>query len=160
LLQPLFSKRKDAARLDATLRAIRAVGFGFVLMQSSACSATQSAPSKETQYLCAVSGAEVLRPQMTIDAVCAAFKERIDAQLAQPSKAAAGVALTDADWIKLEIKFAKTGTAIARVKMKRSGIEVAHPEIAVDVMDRSLGPDHVAMLAKEVAKLVVGESDR
>jgi hypothetical protein len=152
----MVSKRRTARSLVAIRRLAYLLGAGFLVMQSAGCSAQSGGTLDQAQYVCAVGGAEVLSPQMTAEAVCAVFKQHIDAILPQPSRAVPKVSLADANWIKLDIKFTKTGTALARVVSKGASGEVQHPEIAVDIMDRQIGLNQVTALAEEVAKLVAG----
>jgi hypothetical protein len=122
---------------------------------STACSAQSGAAQAEVGFLCSVRGAELLIPSLTDAAVCKMFKDRIDQTLTHPTQAVKTVVSSSAaEWIKLDIRFSKPGTAAAVLVRKEGGREVAHPEIAVDVMDKPMGQNEVKKLAAEVAKLV------
>lgn len=83
------------------------------------------------------------------------FKVKIDAALKRKTIAINSVSETvRADWIMLDVRFLMSRTASAVVKQSTAGQQTNHPEIAVDVMDKVIGPSDVGTLASEVAKVL------
>jgi hypothetical protein len=145
----------DALRREWFSRAFSAFGAACFMTLSTACSTQSGAVRTEVGFLCSVKGAELLIPSMTNTAVCKMFKDRIDQALAHPTQAVKTVVSSSAaEWIKLNIRFSKPGTAAAVLVRRDGAREFSHPEIAVEVMDKPLGQNEVIKLAAEVAKLV------
>ena len=125
------------------------------MTSATACTAHGSVVQNDVGFLCAVHGTKLLEPVMTDQAVCEAFKTKIDAAMTRKTVAVNSVSeAVPADWIKIEVRFSKPGTASAMVVQRTGGKETAHPEIAVDVMDKAMGPNDVGTLAFAVAKFL------
>jgi hypothetical protein len=126
-----------------------------VLIMASACSAPISANKKQNQFQCTVTGAAMLPERLDEVAVCAMFKDRIDARLPLPAKTVNAVSKAGGgDWLKLDIRISKNNSAGAVLSRQNGGRQMVHPEIVIDVMDKALGKQELEKLADEVAKLV------
>jgi hypothetical protein len=132
------------------------VGVGAILLMASVPSCTaQSAAPASVQLVCSVTGAKSLPDEWTSDAVCAEMKREIDRALSRPVTDVKSIAaIGNTDWIRVDVKFTQPATAAATVVQRIGAREVAHPEIAVDVMDKSLGAKEIKLLAGEVARAV------
>jgi hypothetical protein len=153
---PLSRVGTGASRRSRVVRRVRGWGIGaIVLMASSACS-TPGAVAGPVDLSCTIEGAKLLSPAMTDDAICGEIKREIDAGLSRQTRSVKSVASTgSADWININLRFMQPGTASAAVTQRIGKREIAHPEIAVDIMDRPLGPKEVRRLAAEVARAIV-----
>jgi hypothetical protein len=133
----------------------RSVAIASVMIASSACSAPVSKSKNQTQFLCYVKGFQLLGASVTEASVCDAFKVRIDKMLPLKTQSVKSLSSSkDVDWIKVDVRLAKSGSATARVSRKNAAGQHMFPEIAVDVMDKPLGQKEVEMLAAEVAKQI------
>lgn len=92
---------------------------------------------------------------MSEAAICAAFKDRIDAARGNASESVKSLALAgDGDWLKLEVRVTQGRSAAAVLTQKSGAKQHAYPEIVIDVMDKAIGRGELEKLAAEVAKLV------
>ena len=82
-----------------------------------------------------------------VDDACALIRERTQAALAAGGR---GQNIN----VTIELDLARPGSAIARVRESRAGATHAYPEIAVDVMDRSLRREDLVRLADAIAGAV------
>ena len=135
------------------MRRLTVLGAAALMTSASACTAHEAVTQNDVGILCSVDGGKMLNPAISDEAVCAMFKTKIDGiskrqTVSLKSLSDAG----SADWIKIDVRFSKPGTATAIVVQRTSGKETAHPEIAVDVMDKAMGPSDVDTLASAVAK--------
>lgn len=120
---------------------------------TSACTAQTNKAQNDVAFLCTVDGAKLLSPAMSSEDVCAVFKTKIDDALTRKTIVVNSVSeAVPADWIKIDVRFSKPGIASAMVVQSAGGKETAHPEIAVDVMDKFMGPNDVGTLASAVVK--------
>jgi predicted hydrolase (HD superfamily) len=127
----------------------------IAMTSASACTAQTNKAQNDVAFLCSVDGAKLLDPAMSSENVCALFKTKIDDALSRKTIAVNSVSdAVPADWIKLNVRFSQLGTASAMVVQRTEGNETAHPEIAVDVMDKAMGPNDVVTLASAVAKFL------
>lgn len=69
----------------------------------------------------------------------------------RPLKAVQG-APAGADWVKLDVRFAKPGIVAATLAHSRGGQIVTHPEIAVATSDRPLDTLSLDQLARELVR--------
>ena len=137
------------------MRKLTALGSIMLMTSASACTAHGNAAQNDVGLLCAVEGTSMLRPVMSDQAVCAVFKTKIDTALMRKTVVVRSVSKGEpADWIKIDVRFSKSGTASAIVVQSNGGKQTDHPEIAVDVMDKAMGASDVATLAAEVAKFI------
>ncbi len=81
------------------------------------------------------------------DEACALIRERAQAALAAGGR---GQNIN----VTIELDLARPGSAIARVRESRAGGSHSYPEIAVDVMDRSLRREDLVRLADAIAGAV------
>ena len=127
----------------------------MLMTTASACTAHGNVAQTELGFLCLVEGTKLLNPAMNDEGVCAAFKTKIDSALARQTVTVNSVSEGEpADWIKIEVRFSKPGTASAMAVQRTGGKQTVHPEIAVDVMDKAMGPIDVDTLAAAVAKVL------
>ena len=123
------------------------------MTSASACTAHTPIAQSDIGFLCSVDSTKMLTPKMSRDEVCSLFKAKIDEALNQKTLVSDDVSgALAADWIKLEVRFSMPGTATATLIQSTGGQETAHPEIAVDVMDKAMEPNDVGMLASAVGK--------
>jgi hypothetical protein len=150
ILRVLFAT-EDVSR--PWIQGLSALGSVIMMISASACTAHSNAAPSSIGFFCGVDSAKMLSPAMSNDEVCALFKTKIDEAL-KPSALVAGdeSAALPANWLKLEVRFSTPGTASATVTKSKSGKETVHPEIAVDVMDKAMGPSDVNMLADAVGQ--------
>jgi hypothetical protein len=149
---------------NVELRLAKATAIGKIVsvavgltMASAACSAPISSNKTKSAFLCSVKGVQHLGAGTTDAAVCDMFKTRIEKALAakmKVAKSASGV--VEGDWIKVDVRLVKSGTATAILTQKIGSKQKAYPAIAVDVMDKPLGQKEVEMLAREVARQISG----
>lgn len=93
---------------------------------------------------------------MTSEILCDEIKRKIDGALAQQTRPVKSITRAgDAEWIEVDVRMVPPGTASATVVHHIGGREFAHPEIAVDVMDKPFGPAEAERLASEVARAVM-----
>ena len=104
-------------------------------------------------YACTVKGEKLTQPVMSADVVCARFMGPLSKAARRPLRVVHG-APAGADWIKIDVRFAKPGIAAATLSRARGGRIVTHPEIAVATSDRPLDTQSIDMLAREVARIV------
>lgn len=132
------------------------LGAMFISMSASApTSAMSTVPSRGIALLCKVSGVNAIRPAMSEAAVCASFKQQIDRALAVQTQIVGSLPVNSRGaWITVDLHFLKSGTATADVVSRLRSRTTVHPQIAVDVMDKSLGSGEVNQLAREVARRV------
>ncbi len=132
------------------------LGTLFITMSASApTSAMSSVPSQRIALMCKVSGVNAIHPATSEAAVCASFKQHIDRALAvQTQLVGSPPVKSRGEWITVELHFLKSGTATADVVSRLRSKTTIHPQIAVDVMDKSLGLGEVGKLAREVARRV------
>lgn len=131
------------------------------MTSATACTAHGNVAQNDVGFLCSVQGAKLLNAAMNDEGICAVFKTKIDSALTRQTVMVNSVSeAVPADWIKIEVRFSKPGTASAMVVQRTSGKETAHPEIAVDVMDKFMGPDDVGTLASAVAKYLAESKKR
>ena len=127
----------------------------MLMTSATACTAHGNVAQNDVGFLCSVQGAKLLNAAMNDEGICAVFKTEIDSALTRQTVMVNSVSeAVPADWIKIEVRFSKPGTASAMVVQRTSGKETAHPEIAVDVMDKAMGPSDVGTLASAVAKFL------
>ena len=131
-----------------------AASMAFIVI-ASGCSMPINAASDSIQFICTVKGAEKLAPDTINASVCGTVKQHVDKALPKVTKAVETA--SGEDWIKVDVRFAKPATILAVVTRKSGGTEKVHPEIAVDVMDKSLSQSEVEMLAREVAKQIAAQ---
>ena len=137
------------------------LGAMFISMSDSApISAMSTVPSQGIALLCKVSGVNAIRPAMSETAVCASFKQQIDRALAVQTQLVGSLsAKSRGKWITVDLHFHKSGTATADVVSRLRSKTLVHPQIAVDVMDKSLGSGEVGQLAREVARRVLSTNE-
>ena len=139
----------------ADMQKLTALGSILLMTSASACTAHGNVAQNDVGLFCSVNGAKFLEPAMTDQAVCAAFKTKIDSALTRQTVAVNSVSeALPADWIKIDVRFSKPGTASAKFEQSTGGKQTVHPEIAVDVMDKAMGPNDVDTLASAVAKVL------
>lgn len=137
------------------MRKLTALGSTLLLTSVTACTAHGNVAENDAGLLCSVDGAKLLNPAMNDEGVCAVFQTKIDAALTRKTVVVNSVSEDEpADWIKIDVRFSKPGTATAMVVQRTAGKVIAHPEIAVDVMDKTMGPNDVDRLAATVAKVM------
>ena len=125
------------------------------MTSATACTAHGNVAQNDVGFLCSVEGAKLLNPAMNHEGICAVFKTEIDNALTRQTVTVNSVSeAVPADWIKIDVRFSKPGTASAMVVQRTDGKETVHPEIAVDVMDKAIGPNDVDTLASAVAKVL------
>jgi hypothetical protein len=123
------------------------------MTSASACTAHSPVAHSDVGFLCSVDSTKMLTPKMSSDEVCSLFKAKIDEALNQKTVVSNDVpGALPANWIKVDVRFSMPGTATATVIQSTGGQETAHPEIAVDVMDKAMEPNDVGMLASAVGK--------
>ena len=118
---------------------------------ASACShaATSAAVAVECR-----AGATASRAiGLTGEQACALVRERVEAALAAVPQA------RDAT-VSIDLDLARAGSAIARVRHSRGGVEHSYPDIAVDVMDRDLQQADLVRLADAVTQTISNELQR
>jgi hypothetical protein len=132
------------------------LGALFITMSASApTSAMSSVPSQGIALMCKVSGVNAIRPATSEAAVCASFKQHIDRALAVQTQLVGSLPVKSrGEWITIDLHFLKSGTATADVVSRLRSKTTIHPQIAVDVMDKSLGSGEVGKLAREVARTI------
>jgi hypothetical protein len=147
---------RDALRRGQNiLPAAGTVLAGFLVMQSTACSATALKTNSDIELLCSVKGVEILGTGHSDSSICSVFRDKIGKNLPHPLKIVQSFSQpASIDRIKVEIRFSKAGSASALAVRQTDGVDRAYPEIVVDVMDKSLGQNEVDMLAAEVAKMI------
>jgi hypothetical protein len=132
------------------------VGSALLLMAASSACSAHPAKAAPMALSCTVSGEKLLAPAMTGEAICAEFKRQIDAVLPQGTEVFGDVPTgKDPSWIKVAVRFVQPGTASAKLTQSSAGGVVKHPEIAIDVMDRSLNQSDVKRLATETAQAML-----
>jgi len=82
-----------------------------------------------------------------VEEACALIRERARAALAAGGRNQ-NISVT------IELDLARPGSAIARVRESRAGVSHVYPDIAVDVMDRSLRREDLVRLADAIAGVV------
>ncbi len=143
------------------MRGLAVLGSTILMANATACTAHEPAAQNHVGFLCAVDSTKMLKPDMSSEAVCALFKSKIDDALKQKTVVVQDEAgALPANWIKLEVRFSMPRTASATVVQSASGKETTHPEIAVDVMDKPMGPNDVGTLASTVAQYLADNSKR
>ena len=132
------------------------LGAMLITMSASApTSAMSTIPSPEIALLCKVSGVNAIRPATSEAAVCASFKQQIDRALAAQTQLVGSLPVNSrGEWITVDLHFLKSGTATVDVVSRLRSRTTVHPQIAVDVMDKSLGSGEVSKLAREVARRI------
>lgn len=141
--------RRDQSKIKVSLIS------GAILLMATASACAQHAAPGSVNLLCRVEGVKLLSPATTEDAVCGEIKREIDGALSRQTTIVKTLASAGkADWIKVDVRIAQPGTASATVVQSVGGREAAHPEIAVDVMDKSLGSKEINRLATEIARAV------
>jgi hypothetical protein len=123
--------------------------------------ASSGASGQKSWFSCRVSGEKLLSPQMSAKAVCDRLHKGVNRALGAP--AVSTIKLSDhdrahANWIELDVRFSRPGTATARVA-RRSGAQVTrYPEFAVDVSDRPLDAATIEILSREIEKRIRARS--
>jgi hypothetical protein len=131
------------------------LGATLFMTSASACTAHDDKMQREVAFMCSVDGAKFLSPAMSSEDICALFKTKIDDAMKEKTVISTSHSKAmPADWIKLDVQLLKRGTASAMVVQKTDGRETVHPEIAVDVIDKAMGPSDISKLASEVAKFL------
>jgi hypothetical protein len=135
------------------LRQFSVLGTSMFMMTASACTAHPNAAPAGIGFVCGVDSTKMRLPVMGEEEVCALFKAKIDDALKQKTFVVGDEsAVLPANWLKLEVRFSMPGTASATITQSKRGKETVHPEIAVDVMDKAMGPSDVNMLADAVGQ--------
>ncbi len=147
---------------DSTvLRGVSTLGFIALMTSASACTAHDGVKQTGVGYLCAVDSTKMIAPIMSEDQVCALFKAKIDDALQQKTVTVDSASkVLPEKWMKLEVRFSMPATASATFVQSTNGKETVHPEIAVDVMDKAMGPKDVDMLASAAAKYLAENQKR
>lgn len=129
------------------------------MTSASACTAHPNAAPNSIGFFCGVDSIKMLSPVMGEEEVCALFKAQIDDAL-KPNALVIGdeSAALPANWLKLEVRFSMPGTASATITQSKSGKETVHPEIAVDVMDKAMGPSDVKILSTAVGQYLANKA--
>jgi hypothetical protein len=105
--------------------------------------------------VCKVSGVSAIHPATSQAAVCASFKQQIDRAMAVDTQLVGTLPVESrGEWITVDLRFLKSGSATADIVSRLRSKTLIHPQIAVDVMDKSLGSGEVSKLAREVARRV------
>lgn len=146
--------RADLLSQRATAIGRIACGLG-VLWMTAAMTQAPAPANRGAALICMVAGVNAIRPATSSSAVCAVFKRQIDRALTAPTQTVGGLAAgSRGDWIKLDVRLLKSGTVTADAASRLQGKTVAHPQIAIDVMDKSVGMREIEILAQEVAKAI------
>ena len=136
------------------MRRLTVLGTAALMTSASACTAHEVPTQNDVGFLCSVDGAKLLKPAMSDEVVCEAFKAKLDDVFAQKLIAIDSVLNAgNADWLKLNVRFSTPGSASVRIVQNANGKETTYPELGVDIMDRTMGPNDVGTLATEVTKL-------
>lgn len=131
------------------------------LTMSVACSGPMNAARNGTGFYCTVEGASYLPTSVDSAAICDLFKSRIDAQLPKPSMAVDSSTQANApNWVKIEISVSKRDSIGAVLTQRIGAKETVHPEIVIDIMDKSLGNQELNRLADTVAQRVSGKVEK
>ncbi len=117
----------------------------LMVLAASACSHGESARAAAVE--CRALAKSKVIAGLNAEEACALVRERASALLA-----ADGAALTAS--LTIELDLSRAGSAIAHVRESRGGVAYAYPEIAVDVMDRSLRREDLVRLADTIAAAV------
>jgi hypothetical protein len=150
ILRVLIAKGQASRPL---IQVLFAFGSVIVMTSASACTAHPSAAPAGIGFVCGVDNTKMISPVMGEKEVCAFFKAKTDDALKQKTVAMGDeVAALPANWLKLEVRFSMPGTASAIITQSKSGKKTIHPEIAVDVMDKAMGPSDVKTLAAAVGQ--------
>jgi hypothetical protein len=133
--------------------------LGMVAM--AALAASTGAARQQNWFACSVSGEKLLAPPMSAKAVCETLHQAVNHAIGTPAVAKPKLSDRDrahADWVELDIRFSRPGTATARLT-QRKGARVTHyPEFAIDVSDRPLDATTVALLSREIEQRIASKS--
>ncbi len=136
-------------------------GTILLVTGSAACTAHNGGAQKSIGFSCSVSGAKLADSGLNDAAVCAQFRTKIEEALFLKTVVAqTHTATGDGHWIKVDIRYTKSGSIIAAVREENGANGASYPEIAVDVSDRLIGQQDVNLLATEVARAIAGKQDK
>lgn len=136
-------------------------GTILLVTGSAACTAHSSGRLKDISFSCTVSGAKLADSGLNEAAVCKQFRTKIEEALFHKTLVAQTHAATgDGHWIKVDIRYTKSGSIIAAVREENGADGASYPEIAVDVSDRPIGQQDVNLLATEVARAIAKKQDK
>lgn len=136
-------------------------GTILLVTGSAACTAHNSGTRKDISFSCTVSGTKLADSGLNEAAVCAQFRTKIEEALFHKTVVAQTHAATGVGhWIKVDIRYTKSGSIIATVREENGANGTSYPEIAVDVSDRPIGQQDVNLLATEVARAIAKKQDK
>jgi hypothetical protein len=119
--------------------------------------ASSGASGQKCWFACRVSGEKLLSPQMSAKTVCDRLHQSVNRALRTPAVSTNKLSDHDrahANWIELDVRFSRPGTATARLA-RRSGVQVTrYPEFAIDVSDRPLDAATIETLSREIEKRI------
>lgn len=121
----------------------------------TAITAAAAAPAEPVRFACHVEGAKLLNPAMSEAAVCARFKQEVDAALGHPTRQVAALPERTehaSAWVRAEVRFTRAGVASATLTEARHGGVRHYPEQSIAQSDRPLGPNIVDQLIREVVQ--------
>lgn len=111
-------------------------------------------PAREVQFTCSVNGLKHLHPVQTAAQVCAVFKRKVDGAIARQTRAVRAMQVTgNAVGIILRIKGPHSASAV--LITRSGGKTVSHPELTIDVMDKSISLRDLDTLATQIARKLV-----
>lgn len=132
---------------------MRVMLSGFVLLMAAGTTnaVAVTPPTAPIPLACTVSGAGAISGE-TAASVCARVRKAVDRSLATRTVAAKALPAAGAA-IAVTVRIDKRSLS-ARVVQRRGKTLHTHPEIAVDVMDRSTRPADIDQLAAAIAQAV------
>jgi hypothetical protein len=128
-------------------------GVALVLSVPAMAKAPLFDPASPVAFSCTVSGAEKLRPALDRAAVCALFKQKIEAEMARRTKAAAAFPARG-QAIRVTVRIVGPREASAGAELRARGRLAKRSEITLDVMDKSIAMRDLDSLAIQVARSI------
>jgi hypothetical protein len=107
--------------------------------------------AREVVYVCSASGTEHLRPQASAAQVCAVFKRKVEAAIARRTRSANALP-SRGNGLRIAVRIDSARSASAMATVMTNGRSVRHPELTIDVMDKSLGMRDLDLLATQIAR--------
>lgn len=110
-----------------------------------------------SSFICNVNGAELLKPKIAPDAICAQMRHGIETAIngrlqaiAAPPKARSRVGAS----LTIDVSIRKPGIVAAIVTQQNRRTIKVHPEISIAVLDRALDARDIDQLVREVARMI------
>lgn len=108
-------------------------------------------PAREVVFVCSASGTERLRPQTSAAQVCALFRQKVEAAIARRTRSANALP-SSGNGLRIVVRIDSARSASAAATVQARGKTIRHPELTIDVMDKSLGMRDLDLLANQIAR--------